>query len=58
MENSKFNAIKYKNDYDREHYDKVLLSFPKGTKEQLKMKAARAGKTMSQYVLDLVERDD
>ena len=53
----KFNPVKYRNDYDKEHYDKMLLSFPKGTKEIIKTKAKEAGKSISQYVLDLVNAD-
>lgn len=53
----KFNPVKYRNDYDKEHYDKMLLSFPKGTKEIIKAKAKEAGKSISQYVLDLVNAD-
>lgn len=57
MAEEKFNPVKYRNDYDKEHYDKMLLSFPKGTKEVIKAKAKEAGKSISQYVLDLVNAD-
>lgn len=57
MNKKEFNPVKYRNDYDREHYDKVLLSLPKGSKNLIKSKAEKAGKSISQYVLDLVKKD-
>ena len=57
MSEKEFNPVKYRNNYDREHYDKILLSFPKGSKELIKEKAKAAGKSVSQYVLDLVKND-
>ena len=57
MTKKEFNPVKYRNDYDREHYDKVLLSLPKGSKDLIKGKAEKAGKSVSQYVLDLVKKD-
>ena len=53
----RFNPVKYKNDYDREHYERVNLSLPKGSKDLIKSKAEKAGKSVSQYVLDLVKKD-
>jgi hypothetical protein len=55
MAEEKFNAVKYRNNYDREHYDKMLLSFPKGSKDLIKSKAQESGKSVSQYILDLVK---
>lgn len=57
MAEKEFDPVKYRNNYDREHYDKMLLSFPKGSKELFKEKAKAAGKSVSQYVLDLVKND-
>ena len=57
MAEEKFNAVKYRNSYDREHYDKMLLSFPKGSKDLIKSKAKESGKSVSQYILDLVKRE-
>ena len=57
MSEKEFNPVKYRNNYDREHYDKMLLSFPKGTKELIKEKAKASGKSDSQYVLDLFKND-
>ena len=53
----KFNAVKYRNEYDREHYERVNLSLPKGSKEMIVEKAKASGKSISQYVLDLVKDD-
>ena len=57
MTKEKFNPVKYKNDYDREHYERVNLSLPKGSKDLIKGKAEKVGKSVSQYVLDLVKKD-
>lgn len=57
MVEEKFDPVKYRNDYDREHYERVNLSLPKGSKELIKGKAKEAGKSVSQYVLDLVKKD-
>ena len=53
----KFNAVKYRNEYDREHYERVNLSLPKGSKELIVKKAKAAKKSISQYMLDLVKED-
>ena len=55
MSEEKFNPVKYRNNYDREHYERVNLSLPKGSKELIKSKAEAAGKSISQYILDLVK---
>lgn len=57
MAREKFDPVKYRNDYDREHYERVNLSLPKGSKALIKSKAEKAGKSISQYVLDLVIRE-
>ena len=57
MNEEKFNPVKYRNSYDREHYERVNLSLPKGSKELIKSKAEKAGKSISQYILDLVKND-
>lgn len=56
-ENSRAKSNAYKRQFDKEHYEKLLLSFPKGSKDMIKDKAQKAGKSMSQYVLDLVKQD-
>lgn len=55
MSEEKFNPVKYRNNYDREHYERVNLSLPKGSKELIKSKAEAAGKSISQYILDLIK---
>ena len=57
MAEEKFNPVKYRNDYDRVHYERVNLSLPKGSKDLIKLKAKESGKSVSQYILDLVKRE-
>lgn len=33
---NKFNSTKYKNDYNKDHYDRINLTVPKGMKEKIK----------------------
>lgn len=32
----KFNTTKYKNDYNKDHYDRINFTVPKGKKEEIK----------------------
>lgn len=53
----KFNQIAYQNDYIREKYDRINLTVPKGRKEEIKKKAAAAGKNVNEYINNLLEKD-
>lgn len=53
----KFNQIKYKNQYDRDHYDNIHIIAPKGQKERIKAMANSKGISVSKYLLDLIEKD-
>ena len=57
MEKKEFNQIAYQNDYIKEKYDRINLTVPKGRKEEIKKKAAEAGKSVNEYINDLIERD-
>lgn len=52
-----FNQIAYQNDYIKEKYDRINLTVPKGRKEEIKKKAAAAGKSVNEYINSLLEKD-
>lgn len=53
---TKFDPVKYKNDYSTEHYERFTLLMPKGMKDELKSKAKAEGKSLSSYILDIVNK--
>lgn len=44
----------YINQYAREHYDRVQLVLPKGSRERIKALAQAAKKTMNEYICDFL----
>lgn len=52
-----FNKTAYDNDYNRVHYDRVNLMFPKGFREEVKEYARERGETMNAYILRLIRED-
>lgn len=55
MAEKKFDQISYINSFNAQHYDKFTLLLPKGKKEELKAKAKEQGKSLSAYILDIIE---
>ncbi len=54
----KFNATKYKNDYAREKYDKILLTMQKGKKKEVDDYRKQKGfKSLNEYINELIRRD-
>lgn len=47
---SEFDAVKYKNDFIKQNYDRVNLTLPKGKKEQIKAAAASAGQSLNEFI--------
>ncbi|MCR4782954.1 MAG: antitoxin [bacterium] len=52
-----FDQIKYQNQYVREHYDRVIITMPKGKRDIVKNRASKLGKSVSQYINDLIDED-
>ena len=52
-----FDQIKYQNQYVREHYDRVIITMPKGKRDIVKNRANKLGKSVSQYINDLIDED-
>ena len=54
---NEFNQIAYQNDYIKEKYDRINLTVPKGRKEEIKKRAAAAGKSVNEYINSLIDDD-
>ena len=52
-----FNKISYQNEYIKQKYDRINLTVPKGSKEQIKKKAAAAGQSVNEYINALIDND-
>ena len=51
----KFDPLKYVSEYTKEHYDKITIIAPKGTKENYKNIAKSEGLSVSQYIMGAVK---
>ena len=50
--NKRFDSVKYKNDFNREKYDIVNVTMPKGFKEQIAAAAKAAGyKSRNEFIM-------
>jgi len=45
----------YKHNFTKEHYDRINLNVPKGTKEVWKERAAAEGLSLSEWIIKRVE---
>ena len=43
MKRESFDSVEYRNQYAREHYDRIYLCMPKGTKELMLRRASELG---------------
>lgn len=51
----KFNATKYKNDFQKEKYDRIIVNVPKGQKEIIDEVAKQKGyKSLNAFVVDAI----
>ena len=55
--NKEFNQTEYVNDFIRKKYDRINLLIPAGNKEIIKSRAAKKGKSVNQYLNDLIDDD-
>lgn len=51
------NRNEYKNEYAKNHYDRINLQFPKGEKEKIKQMADTLGISVNEYIYKLVSED-
>lgn len=58
MEQGKeFNAVEYRNRYNKENYDRIGIMLPKGRKEEVKKKAKILEKSVNEYINCLIAKD-
>lgn len=55
--NKEFNQTEYVNEFIRKKYDRINLLIPAGNKEIIKSKAAQKGKSVNQYINELIDTD-
>lgn len=52
-----FNQFAYQNQYNREKYDRVNLTMPKGQKEIVRQQAKKRGQSVNEYINALIMAD-
>ena len=52
-----FDPTAYKSKFAKENYDRIILSVKKGKKEEIKRQADAVGKSVNQYIIDLIDAD-
>lgn len=57
MSETKFDQIKYQNEYNKNKYDKILLCIPKGQKDIIKEKAKLEGKSVNEFIYSAVKKE-
>jgi hypothetical protein len=56
-ETKEFNQIEYINNYIKKKYDRINLVVPAGSKQVIKSRAAQKGKSVNQYINELIDND-
>lgn len=51
-----FDSVKYKNDFQRDHYDRIALNVPKGQKEIIKAYASSVGKSVNTFIWECIQK--
>ena len=51
------NRTEYKNNFYKEHYERISLAVPKGMKNIIKALASNKGMSVNSYIQDLVRKD-
>lgn len=55
MAEEKFDATKYKNDFQKEKYDRIIVNVPKGQKKVIDDRAKILGyKSLNSFVVDAI----
>ena len=56
-EKEKFDATKYKNDFQKEKYDRIIVNVTKGQKKVIDQKAKDLGyKSLNSFIVDLINK--
>lgn len=54
-EKERFNATKYKNDFQKEKYDRIIVNVPKGQKSIIDEQAKKKGyKSLNSFIIDAI----
>lgn len=54
-EKEKFDATKYKNDFQKEKYDRIIVNVAKGQKKIIEQRAKELGyKSLNSFVVDAI----
>ena len=56
MEGNVMNRTEYKNNFYKEHYERINLAVPKGMKDIIRTLAADKGMSINAYIQDLVRK--
>lgn len=55
---NKFNEVKYKNEFAKEKYDRIIVNVPKGKKENIDLYRKNKGySSLNSYINDLIRKD-
>ncbi len=55
MDDKKFDATKYKNDFQKEKYDRIIVNVSKGQKKVIDEKAKELGyKSLNSFIVDAI----
>lgn len=63
MSDTPFDSVSYQNEYIRNHYDRITIIFPRGTKQRMQNRAAELGyiskgkPSISAYLYHLYQQD-
>jgi protein of unknown function (DUF1778) len=49
------NKLARTREYNKENYEQIVMRVPKGTKEKIKAAAGAGGKSMTSYIMEVVE---
>ena len=56
-EKEKFDATKYKNDFQKEKYDRIIVNVAKGQKKVIEQRAKELGyKSLNSFIVDLINK--
>ena len=51
-----FNQIAYQNEFNRQKYDRINLTMPKGKKERVRVAAAAAGQSVNEFINAAIDK--
>lgn len=58
MKRKTYTSCEVKDRWNREHYDRVAITVPKGARDEVQAAAAAHGQSVSAYIRSLIIRDN